>query len=54
MIAVRSGGLPAIALSSSDGWKAAWAQLLAGGYVTIVPDADEPGCPAAPASLLAS
>jgi hypothetical protein len=43
MIAARSRGLPAIAVPGVDGWRPAWAELLAGREVTVVMDCDEQG-----------
>ena len=43
MIAARSRGLPAIAAPGVDGWRPAWAELLAGREVTVVMDCDEQG-----------
>ncbi len=43
MIGARSRGLPAIAVPGVDGWRRAWAQLLAGREVTIIMDCDEQG-----------
>ena len=47
MIAARSRGLPAIAVPGVDGWRRAWAQLLAGREVTVIMDCDEQGRAAA-------
>ena len=49
MIAARSRGLPAIAVPGVDGWRRAWAQLLAGREVTVIMDCDEQGRAAAAA-----
>jgi hypothetical protein len=49
MIGARSRGLPAIAVPGVDGWRRAWAQLLAGRQVTVVMDCDEQGRAAAAA-----
>ena len=43
MIAARSRGLPALAVPGVDGWRPAWAELLAGREVTVVMDCDEQG-----------
>jgi hypothetical protein len=43
MIAARSRGLPAIAVPGVDGWRPAWAELLAEREVTVVMDCDEQG-----------
>ena len=47
MIGARSRGLPAIAVPGVDGWRRAWAQLLAGREVTVIMDCDEQGRAAA-------
>jgi hypothetical protein len=47
MIAVRSCGLPAIAVPGVDGWRPAWARFLAGRQVTVVMDCDGRGRAAA-------
>ena len=49
MIAARSRGLPAIAVPGVDGWRRAWARLLAGREVTVIMDCDEQGRAAAAA-----
>jgi hypothetical protein len=49
MIAARSRGLPAIAVPGVDGWRPAWAELLAGRKVTVAMDCDEQGRAAAAA-----
>ena len=49
MIGARSRGLPAIAVPGVDGWRRAWAQLLAGREVTVIMDCDEQGRAAAAA-----
>ena len=49
MIGARSRGLPAIAVPGVDGWRRAWAQLLAGREVTVIMDCDERGRAAAAA-----
>jgi hypothetical protein len=49
MIGARSRGLPAIAVPGVDGWRRAWAQLLAGREVTVIMDCDEQGWAAAAA-----
>ncbi len=49
MICARSRGLPAIAVPGVDGWRRAWAQLLAGREVTVIMDCDEQGRAAAAA-----
>ena len=49
MIAARSRGLAAIAVPGVDGWRPAWAHLLAGREVTVIMDCDEQGRAAAAA-----
>jgi hypothetical protein len=49
MIGARSRGLPAIAVPGVDGWRRAWAELLAGREVTVIMDCDERGREAAAA-----
>jgi DNA primase len=49
MIAARSRGLPAIAIPGVDGWRPAWAHLLADREVTVMMDCDEQGRAAAAA-----
>lgn len=49
MIGARSRGLPAIAVPGVDGWRRAWAQLLAGREVTVIMDCDAQGRAAAAA-----
>jgi hypothetical protein len=47
MIAARSSGLPAIAVSGTYAWRAEWAAAFAGRRVTVVMDCDRPGREAA-------
>jgi hypothetical protein len=49
MIGARSRGLPAIAVPGVDGWRPAWAKLLAGREITVIMDCDEQGRAAAAA-----
>jgi len=47
MISARSRGLPAVAVPGDDPWEAKWAQLFAGGRVSVVLDCDRAGREAA-------
>ena len=47
MIAARSSGLPAIAVSGTYAWRSEWAPAFAGRRVTVVMDCDPPGREAA-------
>ena len=47
MIAARSNGVAAIAVSGTYAWRAEWASLFAGRRVTVVMDCDRPGREAA-------
>jgi len=47
MIAARSNGIAAIAVSGTYAWRAEWASLFAGRRVTVVMDCDRPGREAA-------
>lgn len=47
MLAARSAGLPAIAVPGTHAWRPEWARHFAGGWVTVVMDADRPGRQAA-------
>lgn len=47
MIAARSNGLAAVAVSGTYGWRSEWAPAFAGRRVTVVMDCDRPGREAA-------
>jgi len=47
MIAARSHGLAAIAVSGTYAWRSEWASAFAGRHVTVVMDCDRPGREAA-------
>jgi DNA primase len=47
MIAARSNGLAAIAISGTYAWRSEWAPAFAGRRVTVVMDCDRPGRDAA-------